>query len=55
MVLVDQPGVQLLDAAANRLVVIADEFHHVFLVADLDTAGGIDLVAPIFVAALLAQ
>ena len=54
-VLVDEPRVELLHAAAHRLVVIGDEFDHVALAAGLDAARGIDLVAPEFVAALLAQ
>ena len=50
-VLVDDPRVKLLHAAADRLIVIADEIHFIALAADLNPACGIDLVAPQLVAA----
>ena len=53
LVLDDQARVELLHAAALRLVVIGDEADLVALVADLQSAGLVDLVAPQLGAALL--
>ena len=55
LVLDDEAGIELLHAAALGLVVIGDEAHLVVLVARLDAAGGVDLVAPHLGAALLRQ
>ena len=46
LVLYDDARVELLDAGILRLVVVGDEIDLVLLAADLDAAGGIDLVAP---------
>jgi hypothetical protein len=48
LVLGDQPRIQLLHAPWLRLVVVRDEAHLVVLVAGLDAACGVDVVAPHF-------
>src|SRR5262249_15936048 len=52
-VLIDQSRVELLYAAADRLIVITDEIDLIALAAGLDAAPSSDLVAPELVAALL--
>ena len=46
MVLDDEPRIELLDASTLRLIVVLDEADLVVLVADLDAARFVDLVAP---------
>ena len=46
-VLVDQPRIELLHPAADRLIVVADEVHFIAFAAGFDAAGGVDLVAHI--------
>ena len=50
-VLVDQPRIELLHPVADRLIVVADEVHFIAFAAGFDAAGGVDPVAPHFVAA----
>src|SRR5262249_45900704 len=54
-VLIDQARVELLNTAADRLIVIADEIDLVAFAACLDAPGGVDLVPPELVAALLTE